>query len=312
LEGDHGRGGQAIWRHLPETTLGRSQVHPHARREVIWGSRDERDSSRPRFSSAGRRAREGLRERLGDGRARALPDRDAHALASQGDPVVPPIGLRPTSCFRAGRWIGCRAAGRRSHALFVLDDATGRLVPRSGRGLRRDDMEKLGARAGEGARSGRYSPRSGADLERAADDRPRSVVERFPCARASRCRCGPRARRPAFSSQPTGSRRAVHHHRRAPALVIADRVGSRSVTEDCSSAGASPRAPAGVRGLVDANLPPRAAPRSWPVPPTRVPAGRRAWGPRATRLRPGSGDVPRGAGMLASVGSSGSGRTTTG
>ena len=34
--------------------------------------------------------------------------------------------------------------------LFVLDDATGRLVPRSGRGFRRDDMESVALAPGEG------------------------------------------------------------------------------------------------------------------------------------------------------------------
>ncbi len=95
---------------------------------------------------------ESLRERLGDGaRPELHADRDAHALdIFQEILSVPPLGLPPGELFGLAMDRLSRLLAADRTLLLVQDAATGRLVPRSGRGFRREDMESVALAPGEG------------------------------------------------------------------------------------------------------------------------------------------------------------------
>jgi signal transduction histidine kinase len=102
---------------------------------------------------------ESLRERLGEGAAasarererRELADRDEHALAIFQEVLsVPPLGLPPGELFGLAMDRLSRLLAADRALLFVLDEATGRLALRSGRGFRREDMERVTLDPSEG------------------------------------------------------------------------------------------------------------------------------------------------------------------
>lgn len=97
-------------------------------------------------------ALEDLRERLRDSAAASasdrereqLADRDEHALAIFQEILsVPPLGLPPGELFGLAMDRLSRLLAADRALLFVRDEATGLLVPRSGRGFRREDMESV-------------------------------------------------------------------------------------------------------------------------------------------------------------------------
>jgi signal transduction histidine kinase/CheY-like chemotaxis protein len=97
-------------------------------------------------------ALENLRERLRESAAASasdrereqLADRDEHALAIFQEILsVPPLGLPPGELFGLAMDRLSRLLAADRALLFVREDATGRLVPRSGRGFRREDLESV-------------------------------------------------------------------------------------------------------------------------------------------------------------------------
>ena len=126
---------------------------------------------------------ENLRERLGDGtRPELHAARDEHALdIFQEILSIPPLGLPPGELFGLAMDRVSRLLAADRTLLFVPDDATGRLVPRSGRGFRRDDLESVSLQPGEGLVGRVFAERRvlthDATVEPAARD---PFVERFP------------------------------------------------------------------------------------------------------------------------------------
>ncbi len=92
-------------------------------------------------------ARERLREASpgADGRRSELAaERDEHVLAIFQEILsVPPLGLPPGELFALAMDRLSRLLAADRALLFVHDEATGRLVPRSSRGFRREEMETL-------------------------------------------------------------------------------------------------------------------------------------------------------------------------
>jgi len=95
---------------------------------------------------------ESLREGLGERAAASASDRereqvaegDEHALAIFQEILsVPPLGLPPGELFGLAMDRLSRLLAADRALLFVRDEATGRLVLRSGRGFRREDMESV-------------------------------------------------------------------------------------------------------------------------------------------------------------------------
>jgi signal transduction histidine kinase len=92
--------------------------------------------------------REGLRESAAasasDREREQLADREEHALAIFQEILsVPPLGLPPGELFGLAMDRLSRLLAADRALLFVRDEATGRLVPRSGRGFRREDLESV-------------------------------------------------------------------------------------------------------------------------------------------------------------------------
>jgi GAF domain-containing protein len=204
---------------------------------------------------------ESLRERLDDGRGPELqPDRDAHALdIFQEILSVPPLGLPPVELFGLAMDRVSRLLAADRTLLFVLDDATGRLVPRSGRGFRRDDMESVALAPGEGLVGRVFAEKRVLTYDAAEAAPPRDpLVGDSRCGRASRCRCR--------TEGVGGVLFAGRHDLGAPftttdvllLLVIADRVGSSLVHQRLLERRGDHLAHLReLRGLVDANLPAR-------------------------------------------------------
>ena len=94
-------------------------------------------------------ARERLRESSPGSGAEGRPselaaERDEHALAIFQEILsVPPLGLPPGELFALAMDRLSRLLAADRALLFVHDETTGRLVPRSGRGFRREDLEAL-------------------------------------------------------------------------------------------------------------------------------------------------------------------------
>ncbi|MGH7301205.1 MAG: GAF domain-containing protein, partial [Candidatus Rokuibacteriota bacterium] len=219
------------------------------------------DSVRAALSQLGD-ALESLRERLGEGAGpEAHADRDEHALdIFQEILSIPPLGLPPGELFGLAMDRLSRLLAADRTLLFVPDDATGRLVPRSGRGFRRDDLESVSLEPGEGLVGRVFAEKRvlthDATVEPAARD---PFVERFPVRQGI-----------AVPVRTEGEVGGVLFAGRdalgAPfsttdvllLLVIADRVGSALVHQRLlERRGDHITHLRELRGVVDANLPAR-------------------------------------------------------
>ncbi len=259
-----------------------------------------------------------LRERLGDGPGPEVHhDRDAHALDIFQEVLsVPPLGLPPGELFGLAMDRVSRLLAADRALLFVLDDVTGRLVPRSGSRLPSRRPRDRRARSGRGAGRARLRREARADLRcgrRAV--RSRSVRRAIPDAAGHRGAGADRGRgRRRALRGPPGSGRALHHDRRAPAPR--DRRPRRLLARSPAVArapGRSPRAPAGAARRSWTRTSPRGSrARSWPAPPTR-PAGWRACAApsRWPARRRGASACSRARACSPASGPSGSARTTT-
>lgn len=109
-------------------------------------------------------------------------ERDDHALAIFQEILsVPPLGLPPGELFALAMDRLSRLLAADRALLFVLEEPTGRLVVRSGRGFRREDMEMLSLDPSEGLigrvfREKRVQTLDAAATSEAADP----FIERFP------------------------------------------------------------------------------------------------------------------------------------
>ncbi|HEX4995750.1 MAG TPA: GAF domain-containing protein [Methylomirabilota bacterium] len=249
-----------------------------------------------------------LRERLGDGPSRELhPDRDAHALdIFQEILSVPPLGLPPGELFGLAMDRVSRLVAADRALLFVLDDATGRLVPRSGRGFRRDDLESVVLDPGEGLVGRVFAEKRVLTYDAAAAPPARDpFVERFPMRQGI-------AVPVRTEGEVGGVLFAGRQDLGAPftttdvllLLVIADRVGSSLVHQRLLERRGDHIAHLReLRGLVDANLPAR-EPRE--ILARASDAACRLAGVRGALAlagaAPGRIGVLAGAGLLASVG----------
>lgn len=132
-------------------------------------------------------ARERLREPATDSGAEGrhldhAAERDDHTLAIFQEILsVPPLGLPPGELFALAMDRLSRLLAADRALLFVLDEATGRLVARSARGFRREDVESLSLDPGEGLvgrvfREKRVQTVDAAAVPEAADP----FIERFP------------------------------------------------------------------------------------------------------------------------------------
>src|SRR6266853_740226 len=109
-------------------------------------------------------------------------ERDEHALAIFQEILsVPPLGLPPGELFALAMDRLSRLLAADRALLFVLDEATGRLVPRSGRGFRREEMEMLALDPGGGLIGRVFREKRVQTLDAsAAPDAADPFVERFP------------------------------------------------------------------------------------------------------------------------------------
>ena len=127
-------------------------------------------------------ARERLREASSgaDGRRSELAaERDEHALAIFQEILsVPPLGLPPGELFALAMDRLSRLLAADRALLFVHDEATGRLVPRSSRGFRREEMETLALDPGEGLIGRVFREKRVQTVDEAGAPDP--FVERFP------------------------------------------------------------------------------------------------------------------------------------
>ena len=133
------------------------------------------------------RARERLRETSPGGgaegrRSELASERDEHALAIFQEILsVPPLGLPPGELFALAMDRLSRLLAADRALLFVHDETTGRLAPRSSRGFRREDMEALSLDPSQGLigrvfREKRVQTLDASAPPEAADP----FVERFP------------------------------------------------------------------------------------------------------------------------------------
>jgi signal transduction histidine kinase/ActR/RegA family two-component response regulator len=251
---------------------------------------------------------EHLRERLGDGPSPELhPDRDAHALDIFQEVLsVPPLGLPPGELFGLAMDRVSRLLAADRALLFVLDDVTGRLVPRSARGFRRDDLETVVLDPGEGLVGRVFAEKRVLTYDAAAEPSGRDpFVERFPMRQGI-------AVPVRTEGEVAGVLFAGRQDLGAPftttdvllLLVIADRVGSSLVHQRLLERRGDHLAHLReLRGLVDANLPAR-EPRE--ILARACDAACRLAGVRGALAlagaAPGRIGVLAGAGLLASVG----------
>lgn len=251
---------------------------------------------------------ERLRERLGDGPSpEPRSDRDAPALdIFQEILSVPPLGLPPGELFGLAMDRVSRLLAADRTLLFILDEVTGRLVPRSGRGFRRDDMDSLALEPGEGLVGRVFSEKRVLTYDAAGEPAARDpFAERFPMRQGI-------AVPVRTEGEIGGVLFAGRHDLGAPftttdvllLLVIADRVGSSLVHQRLLERRGDHIAHLReLRGLEDANLPAR-EPRE--ILARASDSACRLAGVRGALGLAGSGPgrigVLAGAGLLASVG----------
>jgi hypothetical protein len=132
-------------------------------------------------------ARERLREASTGGgaegrRLELAAERDDHTLAIFQEILsVPPLGLPPGELFALAMDRLSRLLAADRALLFVLEESTGRLVARSGRGFRREDMEALALEPGEGLIGRVFREKRVQTLDAAAAPEPTDpFIERFP------------------------------------------------------------------------------------------------------------------------------------
>jgi signal transduction histidine kinase/CheY-like chemotaxis protein len=132
-------------------------------------------------------ARERLREiSTGSGaegrRLDLAAERDDHTLAIFQEILsVPPLGLPPGELFALAVDRLSRLLAADRALLFVPDESTGRLVARSGRGFRREDMETLALNPGEGLIGRVFREKRVQTLDAAAaPEATDPFIERFP------------------------------------------------------------------------------------------------------------------------------------
>ncbi len=123
---------------------------------------------------------ERLRERLAEAE-RPGAERDEHALAIFQEVLsVPPLGLPPGELFALAVDRLSRLLAADRAVLFVLDEASGRLVPRSVRGLRREELEPLAIEPGEGLIGRVFREKRVLIHDAAAPESADPFAERFP------------------------------------------------------------------------------------------------------------------------------------
>ncbi|HKA61914.1 MAG TPA: GAF domain-containing protein [Methylomirabilota bacterium] len=115
-----------------------------------------------------------------------LAERDEHALAIFQEILsLPPIGLPPGELFGLAMDRLSRLLAADRALLFVLDEATGRLVPRSGRGVRREEMESVSFDPREGLVGRVFREKRVLTYDAgASSDAADPFVERFPVRQA--------------------------------------------------------------------------------------------------------------------------------
>jgi signal transduction histidine kinase/CheY-like chemotaxis protein len=128
------------------------------------------------------RARERLRETGAEGRRLDhAAERDDHTLAIFQEILsVPPLGLPPGELFALAMDRLSRLLAADRALLFVLDEATGRLVARSARGFRREDVEALALDPGEGLIGRVFREKRVQTLDAVAAPEVDPFIERFP------------------------------------------------------------------------------------------------------------------------------------
>jgi signal transduction histidine kinase len=114
--------------------------------------------------------------------AELLAERDEHALAIFQEILsVPPLGLPPGELFALAVDRLSRLLAADRALLFVLEEATGRLVPRSSRGFRREDVEMVSLDPNEGLIGRVFREKRMLTLDAAvAPEGDDPFVERFP------------------------------------------------------------------------------------------------------------------------------------
>jgi len=131
-------------------------------------------------------AREHLRETSpGSGaegrRSELAAERDEHALAIFQEILsVPPLGLPPGELFALAMDRLSRLLAADRALLFVHDEGTGRLVPRSSRGFRREEIEMLSLDPSQGLIGRVFREKRVQTLDAAAPEAADPFVERFP------------------------------------------------------------------------------------------------------------------------------------
>jgi signal transduction histidine kinase len=128
-------------------------------------------------------AREHLRETSpgsgAEGRSDLAAERDEHALAIFQEILsVPPLGLPPGELFALAMDRLSRLLAADRALLFVPDEGTGRLVPRSSRGFRREELEMLSLDPSQGLIGRVFREKRVQTLDEAVALDP--FVERFP------------------------------------------------------------------------------------------------------------------------------------
>jgi len=128
-------------------------------------------------------AREHLRETSpgsgAEGRSDLAAERDEHALAIFQEILsVPPLGLPPGELFALAMDRLSRLLAADRALLFVPDEGTGRLVPRSSRGFRREELEMLSLDPSQGLIGRVFREKRVQTVDEAVALDP--FVERFP------------------------------------------------------------------------------------------------------------------------------------
>jgi signal transduction histidine kinase len=254
---------------------------------------------------------ESLRERLAEpppsARTEPLAGGDEHALAIFQEILsVPSLGLPPGELFGLAMDRVCRLLAADRALLFTPEEATGRLVPRSARGFRREDLETMALDPHEGLIGRVFREKRVLTYDAGAEAPPADpFVERFPVRQAI-------AVPVRTEGEVGGVLFAGREALGAPLstsdvlllLVIADRVGSALVHQRLiERRGDHITHLRELRGLVDAHL---AGREPWEILARASDAACRLAGVRGALALSGAGPghVGRlvGAGLLAGVG----------